>query len=152
MSYLLDVNVLIALVDSAHVRHDTANEWFDREGRSGWATCPITENGLVRILSHPKYPNGSVAPSELVAVLAGLAELRGHEFWPADISLRDARWIDAGLMLTAGQVTDGYLLALAVSKGGRLATFDRRLSPKAVKDGAKGLHVISDPKSPPPHQ
>ena len=59
LSYLLDVNVLIALVDSAHVRHDAANDWFDREGGSAWATCPITENGLVRIPSHPKYPNGS---------------------------------------------------------------------------------------------
>jgi hypothetical protein len=152
LSYLLDVNVLIALIDSAHVRHDTANEWFDREGGSAWATCPITENGLVRILSHPKYPNGSVAPSELVAVLAGLAELPGHEFWPDDVSLRDDRWIDASLLLTAGQVTDGYLLALAVSKGGKLATFDRRLSTKAVKHGAKGLHLISDSKSPIPPQ
>ena len=147
----MDVNVLIALVDSAHVRHDTANEWFDREGGVAWATCPITENGLVRILSHPKYPNGSVTPSELVALLAALAELPGHEFWPDDVSLRDTRWIDASLVLTAGQVTDGYLLALAVSQGGKLATFDRRLSTKAVKDGAKGLHVISDAKSPLPH-
>lgn len=144
MTYLLDVNVLIALVDSGHVRHERANEWFDREVGLSWATCPITENGLVRILSHPKYPNGSVSPSQLVAVLAGLAELPSHEFWPDDVSLRDDRWTDASLVLTASQVTDSYLLALAISKGGKLATFDRRLSTKAVRQGAKGLHLISD--------
>jgi uncharacterized protein len=76
------------------------------------------------------------------APLAQLASLRGHVFWPDDISLTDADGFGPAKMLTAGQVADSYLVALAVSKSGRLATFDRRLSAVAVDEGAKSLHLI----------
>jgi len=143
LTFLLDVNVLIALVDSSHVSHDATHEWFAREGRSHWATCPITENGLVRIIAHPKYPNALPTAADAIALLAQLASIAGHVFWPDDISLRDADRFSAAKMLTPGQVTDSYLLALAVSKGGKLATLDRRLSAVAVNEGARGLHLIA---------
>lgn len=142
MTFLVDVNVLIALVDSLHVSHDAAHDWFGREGRLDWATCPTTENGLVRIISHPSYPNALGTPAEAVALLAQLARLPGHVFWPDDISLRDATRFAPARLLTTGQITDSYLLALAASKAGMLATLDRRLSTLAVEDGAKSLRLI----------
>ncbi|MBV9287643.1 MAG: VapC toxin family PIN domain ribonuclease [Hyphomicrobiales bacterium] len=121
MTFLLDVNVLIALVDASHVSHDAAHAWFAREGRRNWATCPITENGLIRIIANPKYPNALATPADAVALLEQLASLPGHVFWPDDVSLRDAAFFNLGKIMTVGQITDSYLLALAAAKGGRLA-------------------------------
>lgn len=142
MTYLLDVNVLIALVDPRHVFHDTANMWFRREAVASWATCPITENGLIRIVGNSRYRNPVGPPSEVVGVLALLREMEGHVFWPDTVSLADDRLIDPSALTTPEQVTDTYLLALAVSNGGRLATLDRRLSADAVADGKAALHLI----------
>ena len=122
--------------------HDAAHDWFDREGRLDWATCPISRNGLVRIIANPKYPNALPTAADAMALLAEPVTLTGHVFWPDDISLRDPGLFIASRMLTAGQLTDSCLLALAVSKRGRLATLDRRLSAVAVHDGAKSLHLI----------
>lgn len=139
--FLLDVNVLIALVDSAHVQHDAAHDWFQRLGNKAWATCPITESGLLRIVGHPRYPNSPGTPAAVAELLAGLRALPGHAFWPDDISLLDAR-IDATRLLHSSQVTDSYLLALAQSHGGQLATFDRRLVVDAVPGGAQALCLL----------
>lgn len=144
MTFLLDVNVLIALIDPAHVGHDAAHRWFDGEGRTAWATCPMTENGVVRIVGHPKYPNTPGSAAIVAAVVTQLRALPGHVFWPDDISLLGADHINAAQVLTSAQVTDTYLLALAVAHGGRLATFDRRLSVKAVKGGKAALNVIGE--------
>lgn len=140
--YLLDVNVLIALVDPAHVHHDAAHDWFAREGAAAWATCPLTENGLLRIVGHPRYPNSPGGPAEIAGLLAGLRALPGHAFWPDDISLADAARVDAGKLYTHAHVTDSYLLALAVAHGGKLASFDRKLAPDAVTGGADALHWL----------
>lgn len=142
MTFLLDVNVLIALIDPAHVGHDAAHHWFGEHSRGGWATCPLTENGVVRIASHPRYPGAPASPADVAAIVRELRTLAGHVFWPDDISLVGAEHIDAARILTSGQVTDSYLLALAVAHGGQLATFDRHLSTKAVKDGKAALHLI----------
>ena len=143
MTFLLDVNVVIALIDPTHVGHDAAHRWFDDEGRHAWATCPLTENGVIRIVGNPRYPNSPGSPATAAAVLQGLCALPGHAFWPDDISLLGSRIVDPAAILTPGQVTDSYLLALAASKGGRLATFDRRLSVKAVRDGKDALKVLA---------
>jgi toxin-antitoxin system PIN domain toxin len=140
-AYLLDVNVLVALIDPAHVQHDAAHAWFGAEGHQAWATCPITENGLLRIVGHPRYPNSPGTPAEVSALLAGLRGLPGHRFWPDDISLMDPG-IDVQRLLQSGQVTDSYLLALARAHGGRLATFDRKLVVDAVKGGAQALCLL----------
>lgn len=148
MTYLLDVNVLIALIDPAHIEHDRAHEWFDAAGRHSWATSPMTENGVLRVIGNPGYPGypgypGSPRPPAAIAeMLRELLALSGHVFWPDDISLLDERWIDATRLLTAPQITDSYLLALAVAHEGRLATFDRRLVADAVHGGADRLHLI----------
>jgi uncharacterized protein len=143
VTFLLDVNVLIALIDPAHVGHDAAHRWFEAEGRQAWATCPLTENGVIRIVGHPKYPNTPGSPAAVAAIVTQLRTLPGHVFWPDDISLVGAADVDPTQILTAGQVTDTYLLALALAHGGRLATFDRRLSVKAVSGGKGALHVIA---------
>lgn len=142
MTYLLDVNVLIALIDSAHVGHDTAHGWFNDEGNLAWATCPITENGVLRILGNPRYPNSAGSPAAVAPIVAALRALPGHEFWNDDISLLNADVVDASEIATPGQVTDCYLLALAVVRGGRLATFDCKIGTKAVQAGKTGLLVI----------
>ena len=143
MTFLLDVNVLIALVDPTHVGHDAAHRWFDHQGRLAWATCPLTENGLIRIVGHPKYPNSPGSPAVVAGIVARLRTLPGHVFWPDDISLAATEHVDPAQLLTSGQVTDSYLLALAVYHGGRLATFDRRLSVKAVQGGKAALHILA---------
>ena len=144
MSVLLDVNVLIALIDPAHVGHDAAHRWFAAEGRADWATCPLTENGVIRIVGHPKYPNTPGSPAAVAAIVAQLRALPGHAFWPDDISLVGAQHVDPAQILTSSQVTDSYLLALAVAHSGRLATFDRRLATKAVKGGKAALQILAD--------
>lgn len=142
MTYLLDVNVLIALIDPAHVAHDAAHEWFGSVGNKDWATCPMTENGVLRIVGHPKYPNTPGSPAAVAAIVAALRELAGHHFWTDDLSLVSAASVDPSKILTSGQVTDTYLLALAKARGGKLATFDRRISIAAVKGGKVSLHII----------
>lgn len=143
MTFLLDVNVLIALIDPSHVGHDSAHRWFKAEGDTGWATCPITENGVIRIVGNPKYPNTPGSTAVVTKIVSRLHALPGHVFWPDDISLVDADFVDAAQVLTTAQVTDTYLLALAVAHDGKLATFDRRLSVKAVKGGKAALHLIN---------
>ena len=141
--FLLDVNVLIALIDPNHVHHDQAHEWFQREGHQAWSTCPLTENGLLRIVSSPAYPNSPGSPSIVARLLVGLKALPGHQFWADDISLTDTMRADARRLLTSAQVTDSYLLALAAAHGGHLATFDRRLVTDAVPNGAEHLRVLA---------
>ncbi len=142
MTYLLDVNVLIALIDPAHVQHDAAHDWFAKQGKKSWASCPLTENGVMRIVGHARYPNSPGTPAAVVQLMTGLCALPGHVFWPDDISLLDTKNLDATRLLSSAQVTDSYLLALAITHNGKLATFDRRLVVDAVRGGAKGLHLI----------
>jgi len=141
-AFLLDVNVLIALIDPIHVQHDRAHAWFAAEGRRSWATCPLTENGVVRIVGDPRYANSPGSPAAVAPIVAGLRQLSGHVFWPDDISLIDSDLIDPARLLNSGQVTDTYLLALACANGGRLATFDRRLAVEPVRGGDATLHLI----------
>lgn len=140
--YLLDVNVLIALIDPAHVRHDRAHEWFALQGQQAWATCPLTENGVLRIVGHSRYPNSPGTPAAVAELLAGLRSLPGHEFWPDDISIFDDKQVRTNRLLDSGQVTDAYLLALAAAHQGQFATFDHRLVTDAVINGIQSLHRI----------
>ena len=145
MTCLLDVNVLIALIDPVHISHDAAHDWFAEHGAAGWATCPLTENGVIRIVGSPKSPNSPGSPAAVAAIVAQLRLLAGHVFWPDDISLVGNDNVDPARILTSAQVTDSYLLALAVAHGGRLATFDRRLSVSAVEGGKAALLLLPYP-------
>jgi hypothetical protein len=134
--------VLIALVDSAHVQHDAAHEWFEHTGQAAWASCPMTENGLLRIVGNPRYPNSPGTPSAVAQILATLRSLPGHALWHDGISLMERGRVDATRMLRHGQLTDSCLLALACAHGGKLASFDRRLVVDAVRGGRQALRLI----------
>lgn len=138
--HLLDVNVLLALSDPVHAHHRLAHRWFDTTGRVGWATCPLTENGFVRVASHPSYPNRPGDASMVLGRLRAFCSTAGHHFWTADMSLRDL--LSPGAVFTHAQITDVYLLGLAVQKGGNLATLDRRISPDVIAGGRDALVVI----------
>jgi len=142
VTFLLDVNVLIALIDPGHIAHDDAHGWFEVTGNAAWATCPITENGVLRIVGNQKYPNSPGSPAVVAQIVTKLRALQGHSFWPDDLSLVGSGDIDAAKILTSAQVSDTYLLALAKAHGGQLASFDRRLSAAAVKGGKSALHLI----------
>jgi toxin-antitoxin system PIN domain toxin len=141
MRALLDVNVLIALLDPDHVMHDLATDWFAKQKEEGWATCPITENGFIRIVSHPSYSN-SVTVHEAVEALRAAVDMPSYEFWPCDVTLTDASKLDNSRLIGTNQVTDAYLLALASERGGCLATFDRRISITLVPDATSAQLVI----------
>ncbi|TAK33855.1 MAG: VapC toxin family PIN domain ribonuclease [Chloroflexota bacterium] len=139
-TYLLDVNLLLALGDPMHVHHETAHRWFASTGHHSWATCPITENGFLRVASHPSYPN---RPGDVLAVLAMLGRLykaEGHEFWPEDISILDI--LEPGTIITHAQITDVYLVGLAVHRKGKLATLDQRIPVHAVRGGQEAVELI----------
>ena len=142
VTFLLDVNVLIALVDPAHVHHEPAWQWFDTEGHAAWATCALTESALLRIVGHPRYPNSPGSPAATAEVLKGLRAHPGHTFWVDDLSLVAEPRVDVFRLLMHQQVTDTHLLALAVRHGGRLASFDRRLVTDAVAGGRDALRLI----------
>jgi toxin-antitoxin system PIN domain toxin len=141
--HLLDVNVLIALLDPDHIQHDRAHHWFEDHGQAAWASCPFTQAAIPRILGNPLYPNARGTPASIMPFLRALCALPGHIFWPDDISLLDAKRIDADRLLDFGQITDTYLLALAVAHNGKLATFDRRLVVDAVARGRDHLVLIT---------
>lgn len=141
MRALLDVNVLIALLDADHSLHERACEWFGGHAQSGWASCPITQNGCVRIMSHPGYPNALPVGAVMDRLGAATASAH-HDFWPDDISLLDARVADPGRIHGPRQLTDLFLLALAVHHGGRFVTFDSAVSMDAIR-GAEKKHLVT---------
>lgn len=140
MRALLDVNVLIALLDEGHLHHAAAMSWLEREIRHGWASCPITQNGCVRIMSQPAYP-GALPAAQVALRLTQAAASPSHEFWSADVNLLGSGVFDWSRVLGHRQVTDVYLLSLAVLHGGRLVTFDRRIVLEAVA-GASLEHLV----------
>jgi toxin-antitoxin system PIN domain toxin len=137
---LLDVNVLIALIDPAHIHFNSAHEWFRSRRNQRWATCPITINGCIRILSRPGYVDRIPAPSEAALLLRERCSLPDHEFWPDDISLLDESRFHLSKVGGPRQITDVYLLALAVARRGQLVTFDRTIPWRAVA-GATQAHL-----------
>jgi toxin-antitoxin system PIN domain toxin len=141
---LLDVNVLVALFDPAHVHHEFAHDWFARDGRAGWATCPLTENGFVRVLAHPAYGGTVGRVADLLMRLRRFCESGGHVFWEDAVSLRDKTVFDLSVATGPRQLTDIYLVGLAHARKGRLATFDRSIPVQAVKGGsARDLALIA---------
>ena len=139
---LLDVNVLIALVDRRHVHHEAAHGWFAAAQAQGWATCPLTQNAVLRILGQPRYPNSPGPPAVVAPLVAELIRHPRHRFWPDSLSLLDQSGVDPSRLLEASQLTDTYLLALAVEHSGRLVSFDRRLSCDGVAGGREALWLI----------
>jgi hypothetical protein len=139
-THLLDVNLLLALTDPMHIHQQSAQRWFVEKGQQAWATCPLTENGFIRIASHPNYPNRPGDVTAVLDILRRLCEVPGHHFWSEDISI--LRILEPEALITHAQITDVFLLGLAVHKKGKLATLDQRIPADAVRGGRKALERI----------
>jgi len=138
--YLLDINLLLALIDPMHVHHKPSHQWFAEKGHRAWATCPLTENGFVRIAGHPNYPNRPGDIPFVVSLLRQVCAAPGHHFWTEDVSILEILEPDA--IVTHAQITDMYLLGLAVRKRGKLATLDQRIPAAVVRGGRDALELI----------
>ncbi len=138
--YLLDINLLLALIDPMHVHHEPSHQWFAEKGQQDWATCPLTENGFIRIASYPNYPNRPGDVPAVFSILRQVCESPGHHFWPEDLSILEILEPDA--IVTHAHITDVYLLGLAVHKGGKLATLDQRIPADVVPGGRQALELI----------
>jgi len=135
--FLLDANLLIALAWPEHEAHKRAGSWFTRHSRSGWATCPFTQAAFVRILSNPAFSPKALSPQNAVAVLAANLKLPGHRFWADSLSVADAFELVGKRVVGHRQITDAYLVALAVHYKGRLATMD-----ESIGSLAEGVELI----------
>lgn len=122
--YLLDTNVLIALAWPSHLHHGQAQRWFAKRRAAGFRTCPLTQTGFVRISSNPRFTADAVPPKQALALLDRITALAGHGFWPDHLPLNRAIGKE-DLIVGHRQITDAYLLALAIARKGRLATLDR---------------------------
>ena len=140
MRALLDVNVLIALHDRDHVHHQRAAAWLAGNMGGGWASCPLTQNGCLRIMGQSAYP-GSQPLAVFIAMLQRSTESKHHAFWPDDISMLDGAHFQHAHIHSSRQITDLYLLALAVKNGGRLVSFDLRIPLSAVPP-AREKHLV----------
>jgi toxin-antitoxin system PIN domain toxin len=138
---LLDINVLIALLDVDHVHHRRARNWLLREADAGWASCPMTQNGCLRIMSQSKYPN-PLPTVEVIKRLQDATATSYHEFWPDDLSILERTLVDSARIHGPKQVTDVYLLALAVRHAGRFVTFDGAVPLSAVLRAEKEDLVV----------
>lgn len=140
---LLDVNVLIALLDAQHVHHRLCQQWLHQHIADGWASCPITLNGCIRIMSQPTYPN-AVPLQQVAARLQQAMQTPQHQFWPDDVNPLQGDTMQWQQLLHSRQVTDAYLLALACRHEGRLVTLDRKISLRHVGNSSDdNLHIIT---------
>ena len=140
MRALLDINVLIALFDPIHQHHDRAHAWLKKNIQSGWASCPITQNGFVRIITQPRYAR-PVTVSEAVERLHDATATAHHEFWPDDLSITDPKQFRHDHIHGPTQLTNLYLLALAAHHRGRFVTFDQSI-PTSALPAATAKHLV----------
>jgi uncharacterized protein len=137
---LFDVSLVLALFDVDHGHHPKASRWWAANGRHGWASCPLTQNGFIRIIAGSGYPR-RLLTAQGISLLGKQIELGNHEFWSDGLSILDPEVFDHSFILGPKQLTDVYLLALAVTNGGRLVTFDRGIPLRAVC-GAEARHIV----------
>ena len=123
--FLLDVNVLIAVAWPAHEGHQRVQQWVALNASRGWATCPFTETAFVRILSNPAFSPNALTPADAVSLLRANLDHPAHRFWADDISFLRAVEPFGERVVGHQQVSDAYLLGLAIHRKGKLATLDR---------------------------
>jgi toxin-antitoxin system PIN domain toxin len=126
-AYLLDVNVLVALAWTENRQYSIGRALFSRNSVKGWATCPLVQAGFVRILSNPGFSSHSVSVQQAIESLTVSLRDQAHQFWPDSISLPDVVQLLKGRVQGHQQITDAYLLALAIHNRGKLATLDRKI-------------------------
>lgn len=143
--YLLDTNLLIALLWPSHDRHDLALKWFTRHRVKGWATCPFTQAGFVRIVSNPAFSRDAVQPREAIQVLSANTTAKDHAFWPDELPVAETVAFAGVRLMGHQQVTDAYLLGLAIRRGGLLATLDQRIATLTAPKSAerKALEIVA---------
>ncbi|MGZ8937819.1 MAG: TA system VapC family ribonuclease toxin [Limisphaerales bacterium] len=144
--FLLDVNVLVALLWPKHAQHQAAGKWFEKHRKSGWATCPFTEAGFVRITSNPAFSIHSLRPTEAMKLLRENTVAEDHQFWPADFEVDAVNSTFGARMVNHQNLTDAYLLTLAIKRGGVLATFDTGIRKLFAGEDIyrKSLEVITE--------
>jgi len=135
-AYLLDVNVLIALTWPTHVHHARARAWFDHKAASGWATCPITQLGFVRVSSNPSIIRDAATPHEAITMLERLIEQPGHRFWAGGLAVGSVGPLASLVLVGHRQITDAYLLSLTQHNEGKLATLDNGV-PELIPERAE---------------
>jgi hypothetical protein len=129
--------VLIALAWPQHEAHERVGHWFVRRSRSGWATCPFTQSAFVRVVSNPAFSRDALTPGNALALLENNLKLPNHHFWAASISFAEAvKNVDRRLT-GHGQVTDAYLLGLAINRTGKLATLDRGIASWGLEEAVE---------------
>ena len=138
-AWLLDVNALIALISPGHVHHGSIHDWFIRKSFQGWATCAITENGAIRVLSQPVFAKGLRRPIQVIELLEEWKQSDRHHFFPDEVSLTDDSLFHADRIASHKHVTDAYLLGLAAKHGAKLVSFDRTLPWQAIRNGTARL-------------
>ena len=144
MSALLDVNFLVALAWPNHIHHQFAVRWFENNHERGWATCPLTQSGFVRVSSNQKVVAEARSPMEAIVLLRQLTALDGHEFWADEIAIASSEYVDALRIVGYRQVTDAHLLALARHNDAKLVTFDGGIENVCSEDiAADSLIVLS---------
>ena len=143
--YLLDTNLLIALLWPSHERHDLALKWFTRHRAKGWATCPITQAAFVRIVSNPAFSRDAVQPREAIHVLSANTAAKDHAFWADELPVAEAVAFAGIRLMGHQQVTDAYLLGLAIRRGGALATLDQHIAALTEAKSAerKALEIVA---------
>ncbi len=141
-TFLLDVNLLIALARQDHTAHQTVKRWFQRVGGKSWATCALTEAAFVRIVSNPRFLEHCPDLSEAIDMLRALTSLRGHQFWTLDITFADAVQPIESRLFGHQQVTDAYLLGLAVRKRGAIATLDAGIKALAGREFDGSVEIV----------
>ncbi|HKW63210.1 MAG TPA: TA system VapC family ribonuclease toxin [Candidatus Acidoferrum sp.] len=134
--FLLDVNVLIAMSWPTHVAHERVQQWFSRHGQAAWATCPFTQAAFVRILSNPAFSPNALTTADAFQLLGANLKHPGHKFWPDSIGLLEATRSFQSQIAGHQQVSDAYLLGLALHHKARLATLDTAI-PALVGKGAE---------------
>jgi hypothetical protein len=144
MTWLFDMNVLLAIADSMHVFHGPIHQWLAARSGQSWASCPLTENGFVRVISQPSYRGSATSPSKAIDLLRRMKENDRwpHMFWPDDISLTDSGAVNVERLVSARQVTDVYLASLAHRKKARFVTFDAAIPWQAVTGATESLIEI----------
>ena len=140
--HLLDVNVLVALMWPAHAYHDRAQEWFAKYSKTGWATCPLTQAGCIRILSNPSFSSDAVTPQQALKILVANLKHPSHQFWPDDVSFAEAVEPMQKQMVGHQQVSDAYLLGLALHRKAKLATMDRGVLALVPKEKQASVVVL----------
>jgi uncharacterized protein len=144
---LLDINVLVALFDPDHIHHDIAHDWFADHRAQGWASCPITQNGVIRVLSNPRYGSPVSSLRAVREAVRRFVSSKEHEFWPDDISLGDNTLFDVSAMVGHRQLTDVYLLGLASKWKGHLVTLDRSIPVRAVVGAGPAALTVIEPSA-----